>query len=246
MPAASQEDVARVAGYAAAVLDLAGPDEQFYQSLPLCVLDAVFSINAVYQGVRNVIARYCAEASIRQFRDGLALLPQPEQESISCFCDRLEGWGTPDDVAARLGNRQRTLTPPPPSILKSEAAQRFADTLRGHGIEFMQDMAELSPQLETAIESTIRTIPGQGSGLTWDYFRMLSGERGSGQGGSHGAAVRRDGDWPPGQSRAGQLAGSQCSDRPAEQVPPHDAAAARRRNLVLPAHSESRATRERH
>jgi hypothetical protein len=59
--------------------------------------------------------------------------------------------------------------------LKSEAAQRFAATLRAQGMEFMQDMAELSPERETAIESAIRTIPGQGSGLTWDYFRMLSG-----------------------------------------------------------------------
>jgi hypothetical protein len=37
-------------------------------------------------------------------------------------------------------------------------------------------MGELSPQRETAVESAIHAVPGQGSGLSWDYFRMLSTE----------------------------------------------------------------------
>mgnify|MGYP003466554474 CR=1 FL=1 len=34
-------------------------DEYFYASLPLCVIDAVYSIGVRYGSVRNVIRRYC-------------------------------------------------------------------------------------------------------------------------------------------------------------------------------------------
>lgn len=176
MLAASPDDVARVARYAEQVLDLAraGANERFYQSLPLCVLDAVFSIGVRYQAVRNVVARYCAQAGARQLRDGSALPPRSEQESIARFCERLRSWGPADVVAARLDNRQRTSTHPTSSVLKAEAVQRFADHLRAHDVEYFQDMAELSAEREAALESAVRTIPGQGSGLSWNYFRMLS------------------------------------------------------------------------
>src|SRR5437899_12596797 len=109
----------------------------FYQSLPLCVLDAVYSIGVRYQAVRNVVANYCAHASIKQFRPyGSPFSQREDQESISSFCARLRGWGTPDQAAARLGSRQRTSTHPTSSILKAEAALRFAEQLRAYRIEY--------------------------------------------------------------------------------------------------------------
>lgn len=44
------------------VLDLAGarlPCEYYYSSVPLCVIDAVFSIGVRYGRVRAVVKRYC-------------------------------------------------------------------------------------------------------------------------------------------------------------------------------------------
>src|SRR5262249_54074740 len=113
---------------------------------------------------------------LKQFRlYGSSFPSREEQESISSFCARLRSWGTPDQVAARLGSRQRTSTHPTSSILKAEASLYFGDQLRAHGIECLQDMANLSAARESAVETAIRTIRGQGSGLSWNYFRMLSG-----------------------------------------------------------------------
>jgi hypothetical protein len=89
-------DIARLVAYAERVLDLAHArhgEGYFYQSLPLCVLDAVFSLGVRYQAVRNVVARYCAEAEVKQFRPyGSPFPSQEEQESISSFCARLRSW----------------------------------------------------------------------------------------------------------------------------------------------------------
>lgn len=121
VPAASQRDIARLAAYADTVLDLARAQHgggYFYQSLPLCVLDAVFSLGVRYQAVRNVVARHCADANVKQFRPyGSPFPPREDQESIGSSCNRLRGWGTPDLIAARLGSRQRTSTHPTSSML---------------------------------------------------------------------------------------------------------------------------------
>ena len=135
----------------------------------------MFSIGVRWQAVRNVVARYCAHAGIQAFRPhGSAAPPRAEQESISTFCERLASWGSPDEIAARLGSRQRTSTSGA-SILKAEATLRFALQLRAHGIEHLQDMAELSAEREAVVVEHIRTIPGQGSGISWAAFRLCSG-----------------------------------------------------------------------
>jgi len=58
-----ESEAIAVARYAASKLDLKSAtlgDEYRYMSLPLCVIDAVFSINNKYKAVQNVVARYCA------------------------------------------------------------------------------------------------------------------------------------------------------------------------------------------
>jgi hypothetical protein len=161
------------------VIDLAqarAGDELFYQSLPLCALDAVFSIGVRWQAVRNVVARYCALAGVQTFRPrGSAAPPRTEQESVTSFCTRLASWGTPDQIAALLGSRQRTSTSGA-SILKAEATLRFAEQLRAHGIEYLQDMAALSDEREALVLAAIRTIPGQRSGISWTAFRLCAGD----------------------------------------------------------------------
>jgi hypothetical protein len=176
---AGVDDAAVLARRVADVIDLAqarSGDEFFYQSLSLCALDAVFSIGVRWLAVRNVVARYCAHAGLRVLRPaGSAAPPVAEQESISQFCARLSGWGSPEQIAAMLGSRQRTSTGGN-SILKAEATLLFAEQLRLHGIEYLQDMAALSSEQEVLVLRGIQAIPGQRSGISWAAFRMLSGD----------------------------------------------------------------------
>src|SRR5690242_18485294 len=68
-------------------------DEFYYASVPLCVLDAVFSINARYEGVQNLIGRYCAHFGVPRTRSGPELPPRYEQLTVSGLVKQVEGAG---------------------------------------------------------------------------------------------------------------------------------------------------------
>jgi hypothetical protein len=146
-------------------------EEYFYRSLPLCVIDAVFSIGVRYSGTRRVVARYCEYTKQERIRPGETLRPISEQESMSTFCDRPEQ-ADPSMMAERVyGSRQRTSTKN--GILKAEAAGRLVRTLRSRGIEYFQDVPRVVDSAR--FEADIRSIPGQGSGISFQYFWMLAG-----------------------------------------------------------------------
>lgn len=167
-------DAIAVASHAERVLPLdaaALGEEYFYQSLPLCVIDAVFSIGVKYSGTRNVVARYCKYTNQRRIRTGEALPPISEQEAVGAFCDRPEQID-PAAMAERVyGSRQRTSTKN--GILKADAVARFAQCLRSHGVDYLQDVPRIADSAR--FETDIRAIPGQGSGISLQYFWMLAG-----------------------------------------------------------------------
>ena len=146
------------------------PEEFFYSCLPLCVIDAVFSIGVTYTSTANTVARFCE-------RQGwvTSLAPdaprQTGEHTISEFLSLFDDL-TQEQMANDLfGNRQRTSSRS--GILKAEAVRRFAEALQTSGIDDFWDMTDT--QL-VAAERQIRKIPGQGSGISFDYFRMLAGD----------------------------------------------------------------------
>ncbi len=146
------------------------PEEFFYASLPLCVIDAVFSIGVTYTSTANTVARFCARQGWVK-----SLAPDgPRQtgaHTISEFLSLFDDL-TPQQMANDLfGNRQRTSSRS--GILKAEAVQRFAKALQANGIDDFGDMTDIRL---AAAEALIREIPGQGSGISFDYFRMLAGD----------------------------------------------------------------------
>jgi len=148
------------------------PEEYAYQSLPLCILDAVFSINTKYETTRNVVERYCRHYRLRQVRkDPLCLPPLEEQEPVSAFVEKVRAIGPERFAETVLANRQRTSTKN--GILKSEAALRFAQVLQSQKVEYFQGVAEI--QGKASFEKAIMEIPGQSTGITIKYFYMLAG-----------------------------------------------------------------------
>jgi hypothetical protein len=157
------------------VLDLKNAklnEEYFYQSLPLCVLDAVFSIGVRYEGTRHTVIRYCDYFKVARIRDDKTTIPtQSDQESISTFLARVEGIGIQRFTDEVLMNRQRTSSRS--GILKSEASFLFARALKSNGVDYLQDVPPLISN--DAFERKIKAIPGQGSGISLRYFFMLAG-----------------------------------------------------------------------
>ena len=147
-------------------------DEYFYQSLPLCVIDAVFSLGIRYEAVQNVIQRYCDHSHIRKCReDKTAIPPEHEQESISDFYEKMEQEGIETFVEEIFNNRCRTSTSN--GILKAEATYKFACVLRNWKVDFFQDIPDVVSNPD--FEEQVRRIPGQGSGKSLRYFLMLAG-----------------------------------------------------------------------
>ena len=149
-------------------------DSYYYSALPLCVIDAVFSIGVKYTSTLNVVYRYCQHLNIephnKDYRTGKC--KNNNCHTISQMIDVLERFG-PDSCADTLFcNRQRTSSKN--GILKAEAALSFAKILKQHGIESFEDLKPTG--LPPKAEQEIKKIPGQTSGIALQYFYMLAGD----------------------------------------------------------------------
>lgn len=170
-----RENAAAVAAFCQQHLVLQGAslgDEYFYQSLPLCVIDAVYSIGVKYKGVQNVVKRYGEYFGLQEFRQPRNQVPPTsEQEPLSDLLEKMGALGIEKFTKGVFRNRQRTS--PRGGILKSEAIYRFATVLCDNGMNFLQDVP---PRVQGAdLEAELRQIPGQTSGISIRYFFMLAG-----------------------------------------------------------------------
>ncbi|MFZ0240446.1 MAG: hypothetical protein WAL90_02280 [Desulfobacterales bacterium] len=160
----TEDDAAIIASYAEEVLPLAAAslgEEYFYQSLPLCVIDAVFSIGIRYSGVKRVVGRYCEYTNQHRIREGGQAPPIEDQEAMKIFCDRCDRF-SPEQMADQIyQSRQRTSTCN--GILKADAVAMFARCLRSYDVAYFQDLERISDN--PAFEADIKAIPGQGAGF---------------------------------------------------------------------------------
>lgn len=139
-----------------------------YASLPLCVIDAVFSIGVRYGAVEATIKRFCERTSWRIRR---APTQTTGQHTISDFI-ALRAQRSADELASDLfGNRQKTSARN--GIRKAEACFLFAEALKTAGIE---DFCDMFDERQLIAEALILGLPGQSSGIAFDYFLILAGD----------------------------------------------------------------------
>jgi len=146
-----------------------GP-EYSYHSLPLCVIDAVFSIGVRYTNAQRAVESWCAAQTPHWLIHGTAaerrhtigdLIHATKQHEGILLAQRFFG-----------DNRQRTSSRC--GILKVDAVIRFAKALLEAGVNDFPDIRNTS-RAEHASQA-VRSIPGQRSGLSFDYFLMLAGD----------------------------------------------------------------------
>ncbi|MEO6350844.1 MAG: hypothetical protein ABIP53_09345 [Candidatus Limnocylindrales bacterium] len=148
-------------------------DEYRYAHLSLCVLDAVYSIGVRYESTRAVVRRYAAWAQLTRNRPADELPPRHIQQPRSELVEHIAQGGVDSFAAAIVCNRQRTSTRS--GILKSEATLHFAQALIQHGVEALQDVAPLAA--DASLDTDLRAVTGQGSGISTAYFFMLAGDK---------------------------------------------------------------------
>ncbi|OYX83423.1 MAG: hypothetical protein B7Y83_11470 [Flavobacteriales bacterium 32-34-25] len=144
--------------------------EFYYQSLPLCVIDSVYSIGVKYEIVRKTVKNFCEYNNISVFRQNIDSIP--EQNSQFSVTDFINTFGKTDfeELANSIfKNRQRTSSKS--GILKAEAVVLFLNELSNEGINYFQDLENIS----TSFETKIKQIRGQKSGISLQYFYMLAG-----------------------------------------------------------------------
>lgn len=147
--------------------------EFFYSSLPLCVIDAVFSTGIKYTTVKNVIDRYCYNFNIGVNRLNKLTLPEiSTQQSINDFISLYDHYRL--DFMTRHVFRNRNRTSPQKGILKSEAVYMFAKVLQEYGVNYFQDLSKI--QNSDSFKEDILQIPGQKSGISLQYFFMLASD----------------------------------------------------------------------
>ena len=147
-------------------------DEYYYSSLPLCVIDSIYSIGAKYESTRNTVMRYCSYFNLPITRKNRDLIPLIEdQESIDLFLRKQKTLGVDKFANDVLGNRQRTSARS--GILKAEAVLKFTETLYNFKVSYFQDIPKIIS--DPNFESNIKRITGQGSGTSFTYFFMLAG-----------------------------------------------------------------------
>ena len=145
------------------------PFKDFYKSLPICILDAVFSIGVRYTSVVNVVNSYIgtfdltisrtqADATEHTIRDFLA--------NVAKY-DTIEGFSK--NV---LHNMQRTSSRS--GILKAEACREIALVCQKHGINTLRDFNDYADKV--ALDKDIKSVRGQSSGIMLKYLYMLAGD----------------------------------------------------------------------
>ena len=146
------------------------PGEYRYASLPICVIDAVFSIGVRYSSTQRVVERFCEQCGWSCFADSRINRGEGEY-SISDLVALFQKNNFEEMARSVFKNRQRTSSKS--GILKSEAVLLFCKALSEARIETFQNF---EPERRDLAEATILGLPGQSSGVSFDYFMMLAGD----------------------------------------------------------------------
>jgi len=145
---------------------LPSPEYPEYVSLPLCVIDSVFSIGVKYGAVKNTVQHF-----YEYVEKEIGKNPEKNPMSVSEILTLLNGKS--EEILANevYKNKQRTSTTN--GILKAVAVTQFLQILKRFGIENLTDMPKIADNAE--FENEVKKIKGQGSGVSLSYFYMLAG-----------------------------------------------------------------------
>lgn len=156
----------------ACLRDLGDPQRWFNprgypDSLALCVIDSIYSTGAQYASVERIVARY------RGYR--AAQGADADSDGAVELLQNIAELGGPDSWATQIGNRRPTSTTAD-APLKSVAVEQVAEALVALGVRTSSDLravAKEDDQREQA-KTAWCAVPGQRSGVTWEYALKLT------------------------------------------------------------------------
>ena len=137
--------------------------EDLYHNLPLCIMDAVYSMGVRYTSARNVTERY------KKYGEA----ESSESHTVTDFIENVKKEGGCEAFAYNVvKNLQRTATRN--GILKSESCCLVAQVLKARGIETISDFMSYCDKAE--LDKAICSTKSQSSGIMLKYLYMLAGD----------------------------------------------------------------------
>ena len=169
-----EDSLTRFVDYCRIHLDFSIEDMKYYSCLPLCALDAVFSIGVRYTGVSRTVDRFCKAFNLPRSTKNPSKVPsRVTQATVRQVLDLLKDT-TSEQLADIVANHQRTSTKN--GILKTSAFIQWLDIFDLYEIQSYQDFHRHWE--DTRLEQDLRRVRGQRSGISTDYFYMLAGNTG--------------------------------------------------------------------
>ena len=154
----------RFAQYCESSFDLTAKSEYDYQSLSVCIVDCVYSLNAkYYEHTVPVVKRYA-----REYMGGDSLAPG---DTVSMLIQRMDEMGHPEFVERVLRNHQKLGGKN--KIPKEEVTYQLARYLRDLHIETIEDFRNFESQ--EILEIVVRAVRGLGDAGV-NYLFMLAGD----------------------------------------------------------------------
>ena len=142
------------------------PFDGYPHSLALCILDSIWSIGAHYSITRGVVQRY---RSRRRWQGN------PDQDGLPELLALYAEIGGIQAFIDEVGTRNRVSTQPG-AMSKGEAVFLAATSLNQLGVATADQFRDADgTTLGEQLRDAWCAIPGQGSGVSWRYLRMLVG-----------------------------------------------------------------------
>ncbi|MBP2452648.1 heme peroxidase [Mycolicibacterium lutetiense] len=156
----------------ACLRDLGDPQRWFNprgypDSLALCVIDSIYSTGAQYVTVEKIIARY------RGYR--AAQGADADTDGAVELLQNIADLGGPDPWATQIGNRRPTSTTAN-APLKSVAVEQVVEALVALGVRTSADLRAVAGEdgRREQVKEAWCAVPGQRSGVTWEYALKLT------------------------------------------------------------------------
>lgn len=167
IPINDVEQIVRVIRENSIITDELEAQEYGYQNLPLCIVDAIFSLREPYKLVQKTVSNF-----VRYWDANVAPpMARSAELKLACFVAWLKLFSASELASAIFIDNHKA--PGCGHLLKAEVVVNFADVLAKSGIETQADI--LKPHNVEAVKGAVLQTKGIGSvGLR--YLRMLSGD----------------------------------------------------------------------
>ena len=145
------------------------PNETFYKSLPICIMDAVFSIGVNYKSVEKATNTFMKHFGLNIPRT----YPVGNEYTIGNFLQNMDTFSSFED-AAQVGFNNKQRTSSVNGILKAEACYRVAEVFKSHNINTLAEFNAY--ENKPTLDADILKVKGQSSGIMLKYLYMLAGK----------------------------------------------------------------------